>query len=195
MPRRILIIQAHPDPDDHHLCHALADAYADAATAAGHRVARLDLASLDIPLLRREREFEHEPPPPSLVPAQQAIAGADHILLVFPLWLGTMPALVKAFLEQVMRPGFAFGRQEGGGFPRKLLAGRTARLVVTMGMPAALYRLWYGAHGLRWLERNILHFVGIRPVRRGLFGLVGAASVARREKWLRSMRRLGAKGA
>src|SRR5690606_34541744 len=101
MPRRILIIQAHPDADDHHLCHALADAYADAATAAGHRVARLDLASLDIPLLRREREFELEPPPPSLVPAQQAIAEAEHILLVFPLWLGTMPALVKAFLEQV----------------------------------------------------------------------------------------------
>ncbi len=94
-----------------------------------------------------------------------------------------------------MRPGFAFGRQDGGGFPRKLLAGRTARLVVTMGMPAALYRLWYGAHGLRSLERNILHFIGIRPVQRSLFGSVGAASPARREKWLRAMRRLGAKGA
>lgn len=195
MTRRILIIQAHPDPDGSHLCHGLAGAYADAAAAAGHRATHLDLASLDIPLLRREREFDHEPPPPSLVPAQQAIGEAEHILLVFPLWLGTMPALVKAFLEQVMRPGFAFGRQDGGGFPRKLLTGRTARLVVTMGMPAALYRFWYGAHGLRSLERNILHFVGIRPVRRSLFGSVGTASPARRERWLRSMRRLGAMGA
>lgn len=193
MPRRIVVIQGHPDPDPARLCRALADAYAEGAQAAGHAVTRIDIAALDVPILRTQAAFEHEPVPQSLRPAQEAIVGAEHIVLIFPLWLGTMPALVKGFLEQVMRPGVAFAYQEKG-FPKLLLAGRSARLVVTMGMPAFLYRWWYFAHGLRGLERNILGFVGIKPVRETLFGGVRTASEATREKWLRRMRDLGARG-
>lgn len=194
MARRIVVIQGHPDPDPRRLCRALADAYAEAAQAAGHSVTRIDIAALDFPLLRTQDAFEHGAVPESLRPAQDAIVAAEHIVLVFPLWLGTMPALVKAFLEQVMRPGVAFAYQEKGN-PRLLLAGRSARLVVTMGMPAFVYRFWYFAHGLKGLERNILHFVGIRPVRETLFGMVGAASEAKRRSWLEQMRALGARGA
>ena len=71
--------------------------------------------------------------------------------------------LLKAFLEQALRPGFAF--DESSRMPRKLLKGRSARIVVTMGMPAFVYRWYFGAHGLRSLERNILGFCGIRPIR------------------------------
>jgi len=194
MLRRIVVIQDHPDPDPHRLCRALADAYAEGAREAGHAVARIDIASLDFPLLRTQNAFEHEPVPDSLRPAQQAIVEAEHIVIVFPLWFGTMPALVKGFLEQVMRPGVAFAYQEKGN-PKLLLAGRSARLVVTMGMPAFVYRWWYFAHGLKGLERNILRFVGIKPVRETLFGMVGAASEATRTTWLKRMRALGAQGA
>lgn len=193
-PRRIVVIQGHPDPDPHRLCRALADAYADAAEGAGHAVTRIDLATLDVPLLRTQAAFEHEPVPDSLRPAQEAIVASDHLVILFPLWLGTMPALVKAFLEQVMRPGVAFAYQEKGN-PKLLLAGRSARLVVTMGMPAFVYRWWFFAHGLKGLERNILRFVGIKPVRETLFGMVGQASDATRQGWLKHMRELGAKGA
>jgi putative NADPH-quinone reductase len=62
-------------------------------------------------------------------------------------------------------------------------------------MPALLYRWWYMAHGLKGLERSILGFVGIKPVRETLFGLVDAASEAKRRKWLERMRALGRKGA
>ena len=86
---------------------------------------------------------------------------------------GSMPALLKAFLEQVLRPGFAFGAAERRGMPKKLLAGKSARIVVTMGMPAFFYRLYYRAHSLKSLERNILGFVGIKPVRVTLLGNVG----------------------
>ncbi|HYH18836.1 MAG TPA: NAD(P)H-dependent oxidoreductase [Azospirillum sp.] len=194
MARRIVVIQGHPDPDPRRLCRALADAYAEGARAAGHSVTRVDIAALDVPLLRTQHAFEHEPAPESLRPAQKAIVEAEHVVLVFPLWLGTMPALVKAFLEQVMRPGVAFAYQEKGN-PKLLLAGRSARLVVTMGMPAFVYRFWYFAHGLKGLERNILRFVGIKPVRETLFGMVGAASEAKRRSWLEKMRTLGTKGA
>ena len=194
MPRRIVIIQGHPDPDPKRLCRALAAAYAEGARIAGHQVTTIDLATLDFPLLTSAADFEHGAVPESLKPAQAAILGAEHIVLVFPLWLGTMPALVKGFLEQVMRPGIAF-RYQAKGFPMKLLAGRSARLVVTMGMPVLAYRWWFRAHGLKGLERNVLGFVGIKPIAESLFGGIETVSPDKRRRWLDQMRVLGTAGA
>ena len=66
--------------------------------------------------------------------------------------------------------------------------GRSARIVVTMGMPALAYRWYFGAHSLKSLERNILSFCGIRPIRENLFGMVEAAGDAKRRQWLELMR-------
>jgi putative NADPH-quinone reductase len=109
MPSKITIIEGHPDSSRRHLCHALADAYADAAAQAGHSVSCVGIAGIEFPLLRTQEQFNPGAPPASLKPAVDAIVAADHLVLIFPLWLGTMPALVKAFLEQVMLPGVAFG--------------------------------------------------------------------------------------
>ena len=192
MPRRILLIQGPPDPDRQRFCRALADSYARGAREAGHSVEEIDLATLDFPLLRSELEFEHGCIPENLRPAEAAIRNAEHVVFIFPLWLGTMPALMKGFLEQTMRPGVAFAYRQGG-FPEKLMAGRSARIVVTMGMPTLLYRWWYAAHGTRLLKRSILGFAGFHPVRETLFGMVAGASMARRMKWLDRMYALGAK--
>jgi putative NADPH-quinone reductase len=194
MSHRVVIIQGHPDPAGRHLCHGLADAYAEGAAAAGNSVSRIDLAKLDIPVLRSQAEFESGTLPSSLNVARDAIVSADHIVLVFPLWLGTMPALVKAFLEQVMRPGIAFAYQSKG-LPRKLLSGRSARIVVTMAMPALAYRWFFFAHAMRALNRNVLGFVGISPIRTSLFGMVENASEEKRQSWLGQMRALGARAA
>lgn len=194
MARRILVVTAHPDPAPERLCRALADAYAAGAEAAGHTVRRIDLARLDVPILRTTEEFEHGAVPESLREAAEAVAWAEHIVFVFPLWLGTMPALLKAFLEQVMRPGVAFAYGQGGdGFTKALLKGRSARVVVTMGMPALIYRLWFLGHGIAGMRRGILNFVGIRPVRETLYGLA-TASAAKRAGWLSEMQRLGRLG-
>jgi putative NADPH-quinone reductase len=192
MPHRVVIIQGHPDPAGHHLCHGLADAYAEGAAAAGNTVSRIDLAKLDIPVLRSQAEFETGTLPSSLNSARDAIVSADHIVLVFPLWLGTMPALVKAFLEQVMRPGVAFAYQSKG-LPTKLLKGRSARIVVTMGMPSLAYRWFFFSHAMRALNRNVLGFVGIGPIRTSLFGMVENASDEKRRNWLGQMRALGSR--
>ncbi len=193
MAHQITIVLGHPDPDERRLCRALANAYAEGARAAGHEVAMFDLAHLEVPLLRTQQEFEHGSVPPTLRPAQEAILASQHLVLVFPLWLGTMPALVKAFLEQVIRPGVAF-TNEANSFPKGLLSGRSARVVVTMGMPVLAYRWWFMGHGLKALERSILRFAGIRPIRESFFGMVEAASDAKRKGWLAQMRGLGAKG-
>lgn len=190
MASRILILQGHPDPAGGHLCNALADAYVEGAASAGHEIRSIELASLEIPVLRTQSDFESGRVPPSLEDAADALRWAEHIVLIFPLWLGTMPGLVKLFLEQVFRPGVAFSYQERG-LPKKLLAGRTARIVVTMGMPAFAYRWFYLAHGVRGLKRSILHFVGIKPVRETLIGGVASAPEGKRAGWLAMMREHG----
>jgi putative NADPH-quinone reductase len=191
MSRRILIIQAHPDPAQRHFCHALADAYVAAARAARHDVRTVDVGAIDFPLLRSKTDWEDGSVPPSLAPAQTDIRWAEHVVFFFPLWLGGMPALLKGFLEQVARPGFALSKARDGGLPKKLLAGRSARLVVTMGMPALIYRWFFRAHSLKALERNILGFVGIGPVRETLVGSVEALSPAERQTCLRKLAALG----
>lgn len=192
MKKRILIIQGHPDPASGRFCRALADAYVMGATNAGNEIRRIEIAKLDFPVLRSRAEWENKAPPESIRAAQDTILWAQHIVIVYPLWLGDIPALLKAFLEQVMRPGFAMDNMTQS-MPIKLLSGRSARLVVTMGMPAAAYRLYFRAHSLKSLQRNILYFVGIKPVRESIVGMV-ESSPATRQKWLEKMEALGREG-
>jgi putative NADPH-quinone reductase len=192
--RKILIIQGHPDPDSGHLGHALAHSYRDGAIAAGHEVREIEVAQLDFPLLRTQQDFDEGEPPNIIKDAQADLAWADHILICYPLWLGTMPALLKGFLEQVLRPGFATSKVQKGSSWEKMLQGKSARIVVTMGMPALAYRWYFRAHSLKSLERNILGFCGIAPIRENLFGLVEAVSDKKRQSWLEKLKQLGQSG-
>jgi putative NADPH-quinone reductase len=194
MPDRIALIQAHPDAAGRHLCHALAQAYADGAREAGREIRCIDVAQLDFPLLRSQQDWLEGQVPATLRPAQDTIRWADHLVFVFPLWLGDMPALLKAFLEQIARPGFAFEKVEGNPLGKKLLTGRSARIIVTMGMPAAVYRWIFRAHSLRSLERNILGFVGIAPIHETLIGGVEGLGEAGVGRWLDEMEELGRRG-
>lgn len=194
--KRILVIQGHPDPQGGHFGHALAQAYADGAAAAGHTVRQVDIARLDFPLLRSAADWEKGSTPAALQPVQDDIRWAQHLLLFFPLWMGDMPAYLKGFLEQVARPGFAFqpGDENNGGFGKKGLGGRSARVVVTMGMPALVYRYYFRAHSVRALERNVLGFVGIAPVHETLIGMVDRIDADARAGWLAKLQALGRKG-
>lgn len=190
-PTRILVIQGHPDAGAHHLCHALADAYAEGAASVGHGVRRVNVALLDFPVLRSQADWQDGPVPPALAPVQLDLSWAQHLVFVFPLWLGDMPALLKAFLEQIARPGFAFKEASGNPFGVKGLSGRSARVVVTMGMPALVYRWLYRAHSVKSLERNILGFVGISPVKETLIGGVEGLGAQGVQRWLDKLNKLG----
>jgi putative NADPH-quinone reductase len=191
---RIAILQGHPDPSGARYGRALAQAYARGTEEAGHAARTIDVASLDFPILRSKEEWEKGLYPKAVRQAQDTIRWAEHLVIFYPLWLGSMPALLKAFLEQVMRPGFATTGIEAGKPWQRLLTGKSARVVVTMGMPALAYRWYFGAHSLKSLERNILGFVGIGPIRETLIGMVEACGAAKREKWLEKLRALGHAG-
>ncbi len=193
MAERICIIQGHPDAGREHFGHALAHAYAQAAQESGKTVRTIVVGEIDFPVLRNVDDWNNQPAPEPITQAQQDILWADHLLIVYPLWLGAMPALLKAFFEQVMRPGFAFPKDEKRNPWSGALKGRSARIVVTMGMPAAFYTWVYRAHSLKSLKRNILKLVGIGPVRTSVIGTV-ESSDARRRKWLETMTVLGRAG-
>jgi putative NADPH-quinone reductase len=194
MTRRITIIQGHPDTTARHFCHALAEAYLKGAHSSGFEVRLIDVAAMDFALLRSKADFENGKPVPSITQAQDAIRWADHLVVFFPLWLGGMPALLKAFFEQIFRPGFAFEYGEAGQVIRKHLTEKSARIIVTMGMPALIYRWFYCAHGVKVLERNILAFCGIKPIKTSLIGSIENLTDVRRLKWLHAMQQHGAKG-
>ena len=193
--RRVLLIEGHPDPSAERLNHVLADAYAEGALEAGHAIHRLAVGTLDFPILRTQHSWAHDPVPPTLQGAQGELVWAQHVVIFFPLWMGDMPALLKGFLEQVARPGFAVGPEGASPFGPKALSGRSARVVVTMGMPALVYRWFYRAHSVKALERNILGMVGFAPVNETLIGGVEALGDKGVLKWKGALRKLGRKAA
>lgn len=185
----ITIVDGHPDPAPH-LNHALADRYAAAAQEAGHTVRRIEVAKLEFPLMRDPRDFYQGEAPEVISSTQIDLAWADHIAVFFPLWMSDVPSLLKAYLEQTLRPGFAIDYGGGPfGFPKPLLRGKSLRIVVTMGMPAPMYRMLMGAHAVRLLKR-LFGFAGIAPVYATMIGSVGEAKDAQAKRWFKRMERL-----
>ena len=191
----ITVIQGHPDPDPTHLGHALGDAYAAGARDAGHTVHVIDVARLSFPTLRNRDDLERGVPPEPIRHAQALIAGSDHIVMIYPVWNGAMPSILKGFLEQVFRPAFMFPDAKPGerlGFSamftqRKALKGTTVRIVVTMQMPAFVYRWLFHPRS----DKSPFRLAGMGPIRQSLIGLVETATPTHREGWLRAMRALG----
>ncbi len=130
---------------------------------------------------------------PDLVAAQQDILWAQHLVWVYPIWWGAMPALLKGFIDRVFLPGFAFKYREGSSMWDKLLAGRTAELLVTMDSPPWYFRWITRMPGHQQMKRAILEFSGIRPVRVHSFGPVRSASPTRIAQWLEKAGQLGSR--
>jgi putative NADPH-quinone reductase len=189
--QRILILDGHPDPSPDRFIHALAAAYRDGAEAGGHQFQVIRAADVDYPLLRTRHDYEKEEPVEAIRRCQAVMDWATHLVILYPLWLGCMPALLKGLLEQILRPGFGFSTVHLGRWPVKLQSGKSARIVVTMGMPGWLYRWYFRAHSVRSLQRNILHFVGFRRVRATVIGSVATMSSAECSGCLEAVRALG----
>jgi putative NADPH-quinone reductase len=192
--KTIVIIQGHPDPDGKHFCHALAKAYFDGAKSKGHDIKMVEIAQIEFPILRTQADFVQGEAPEAIKQAQHVIQAAEHLVLIYPLWLGTMPAYLKAFLEQVFRPNFAANEPSGGKPWERLVTEKTAHIVITMGMPEIIYRSYFLAKGLDSLEGKILAFSGINTIQETLVGGVESISDAARKAWLEKMELAGRAG-
>jgi NAD(P)H dehydrogenase (quinone) len=136
--KHILLILAHPAQSS--LCRALAEAYRKGAAEVGHEVRFLALGELAFDPILHDGYSTLQPLEPDLVAAQEAINWAQHLVFVYPTWWGAIPALLKGFFDRVFLPGFAFGYRDNSPFWDRLLAGRSAHLLVTMDTPPWYYR-------------------------------------------------------
>ncbi len=188
---RILLLNGHPDPRPERLCAALAAAYQAGAEESGYQVRRLDVGALEFNLISSAEDFAAEPSP-AIRQIQEQLREADHLVIIHPLWLGGMPAKLKGLLEQVFRYGVAISPP--GAAMHGLLKGKSARVIVTMGMPAPIFRWVFGAYGLKSLERGLLWISGVKPIEHTVIGSLGAASVSSVKRRLSQVERLGRQG-
>ncbi len=188
MGKRVAVIVGHPAADS--WCGALADSYAAAARAGGHEVRMLQLAQLDFDPSLHEGYRQIQALEPDLLAAQATLAWAEHLVIAYPIWWGSVPALLKGFLDRILLPGFAFKYRPGKAFPEQLLRGRSAQLLVSMDTPPWYFRWVYRMPGIVQLKKTTLEFCGIAPVKVAAFGPLIASSSAQRASWLVKAARL-----
>jgi putative NADPH-quinone reductase len=190
MPKKILVILG--QPQRHSYGGALMQAYSEGARAAGAEVKELYLGDLKFDPLATTSLAHLAELEPDLANAQEAIKWADHLVFVYPIWWGTIPALLKGFVERAFLPGFAVNFREKSLLWDKLLTGRSARLIVTLNTPSWIYRWYFGRPGHNTMKKTILEFCGVRPVRITEVGPMKNSTEARRKQWLEQVRALGA---
>lgn len=182
-----LVIDGHPNPDS--LTAAIARRYAEAYGDATVLAVR-DLA-FD-PSLRLGYQGEQQPEP-DIVRAQSLIEDAEHVVVAAPVWWGSIPAVLKGFIDRTFLPGWAFSYRKGG-LVTGLLAGRTARVIITTDSPIWYLRL-VGDTTVRHVRDRLLKFSGFAPVSTTRFGPVRGSTDARRDLWLQSVDTLAARDA
>jgi putative NADPH-quinone reductase len=187
--KKIMIVVGHPQRTT--FCEALGKAYHDAAEAAGHQARLFKLAEMEFDPVLHEGLRKTQTLEPDLQAAYDALATCDHLVIVFPLWCGDMPALLKSFIERILQPDLIARENTEHAMNWSIFNNKSARIIMTMGMPVSIYRFWYRGHALKLLTRNILHFIGIKPVRHTLFGMIGNSKPEQRDRWIEQVRALG----
>ncbi|UTW64555.1 NAD(P)H-dependent oxidoreductase [bacterium SCSIO 12741] len=192
MNKRIAIIIGHPDKESYN--HALAEAYKKGALEAGAEVQEIVINDLDFnPNLqfgyRKRTELE-----PDLLKAQEVLKWADHLVWVYPVWWGSVPAIMKGFLDRVLLPGYAFNKRKGSLWWDKLFQGKTARIICTLDQPAWYYKWVYGNPSHKAMKGLTLNFIGVKSVKFTTIGPIRLSKDSFREKWLRKVEGLGKNG-
>ncbi len=186
---KIMIVIGHP----HRMtfCEAVGRAYEKGARTTGHEVTFFMLSEMNFDPILHTGFRKEQPLEPDLRAAYQSLTACDHLVLIFPLSCGDMPAILKGFIERILQPDLIARENTENAMNWHIFANKTARIVMTMGMPVSIYRWWYRGHALKLLTRNILHFIGIKPVRQTLYGMLDTSKPETRERWLREIEALG----
>lgn len=187
MPNKILVILGHPDTNSY--CGALAQSYVDNLPA-DSEVKFFKLGELKFDPILWHGHNQRQELEPDLQDMVEALKWADHYVMVYPIWWGSIPALLKGFFDRVFLPGITFKYRENSIWWDRLLTGKTARLIVTMDTPPWYYRLVYRMPGHNQMKITILKWCGVKPVKITSFGPIKGSSQEQREKWQQAVVRL-----
>lgn len=189
--KKILIINGHPDKESFN--YAISEAYKTGGVKSGSEIKEIKIRELTFnPNLqfgyRKRTELE-----PDLLNAQELIKWADHLVWVYPVWWGSVPAVMKGFIDRVFIPGFAFKKREGSVWWDKYLTGKTARLICTLDQPAWYYKWVYRSPSHNAMKKSTMQFVGIKKVKITTIGPIRLSKEEYRKKWLHKIETLGFK--
>lgn len=187
--KKVLVINGHPDSESFN--YALSEAYLKGLEDSDVQVELLNIADLDFnPNLkygyRKISELE-----PDLLEAIDKIKQADHMVWVLPMWWYGMPALMKGFIDRIFLPGFFFKYQKGNPFPKKLLKGKTARLIITADTVRWYDRWFMGSPLINQFKKGTLEFCGVKPVKVTYIAPIKDSTPSFRAKWLAKVKKLG----
>jgi putative NADPH-quinone reductase len=190
-PKNIFVILGNPDTSG--FTASLADVYCDAAREAGHVVSRVNISELNFDPILRKGYKEIQPLEPDLLSIQDKWREADHVVIVYPNWWCTMPAILKGMFDRMYLPGFAFKFDKKTKKVEKLLKGKTARVIVVAGTHSPFMTWLKFGDYTNEIQHGILGFAGMKA-RVTTFGPADTVPEATRTKWREKVKSLGMKG-
>ena len=178
--KKILIINGHPDKESFNF--GLSEAYKKGAEKSNGEIKVINIRALNFsPNLqfgyRKRTELE-----PDLLEAQKLIKWADHLVWIYPIWWGSVPAIMKGFIDRVFLPGFAFKKRADSVWSDKLLTRKTARIICTLDQPGWYYKWVYGSPSHHAMKKLTLQYVGVKKVKITTIGPIRLSTVEFREK-------------
>lgn len=187
--KKIVIINGHPDKESYN--HALGERYKKGALSGEREVKEILLSDMQFnPVLpygyRKRIELEAD-----LSDAWEKIRWADHLVWIYPLWWGFIPASLKGFIDRLFLPGFTYQPQSGSPFPRPLLKGKTAEIICTMDTPVWYYKYVLGPKATQILKKSIFAFCGLKNIRTTYLAVIKSSTEEQRQKWLEKVENLG----
>jgi NAD(P)H dehydrogenase (quinone) len=161
--KNILIINGHPNKNS--FCNAIAESYKESASTAGSHVVLIHLRELNFNLNLSDGYSKASELEKDLIFAQEKIKWANHIVFVHPVWWGSLPALLKGFIDRIFLPGFAFKYHDKGIMWDKLLKGKSAHIIYTSDTPNWIYTYFFNSPSVNQLKKRTLNFCGINSVK------------------------------
>jgi NAD(P)H dehydrogenase (quinone) len=188
--KKIVVLCGHPDASS--FSGQVADRYQVSAEAAGHTVERFNIGELNFDPILHKGYKEIQALEPDLIDLQAKILKADHLVIVYPNWWCTMPAILKGLFDRFWLPGFAFNFNKQTKKIEKHLTGKTGRVIIISGSHSPFMTWWQFGDFTNEIQYGILEFAGIRTDVTA-FGPAEKVEETVRTKWLDQVARLAKK--
>ena len=192
---KTVIVYNHPYSGS--FCHALLESAIDGAKKAGYEVDVIDLDADKFNPVMNEEELNgflrHEMIDPQSKDYFERIRDANHLIMIFPIWWGLMPAMMKGFVDKVIFPGYFYEMPEGATTMTPLLPHLKVSIITTMNTPADVYRDYFGDAIYNALVKDTFNNVGITDVEWVSLNMVRFSTEEQRKEWLERAAQVGAK--
>lgn len=189
--KKIVILCGNPDKDS--FTGTVLDTYESAARQAGHEVVRFNLGEMKFDPILHKGYKEIQPLEPDLLALQEAIRNAEHLVIAYPNWWNTMPALLKGLFDRFWLPGFAFNFNKKTRRVEAHLKGRTARVFILSGTNSPMKTWWRYGDYTNEIQYGILEFAGIKT-KISSYGPCEHVDDTCRSKWIKEVAKLGSNG-